>query len=198
MDCSDLIFEIVTWPGSNRIEYITNLLAMHGINYQINVGEDTLFGWDGHRECCLNVIRQKYHQPYIIIAEDDLIFTDAFSVEKLQKTIAHSTADVICTGTFTHYNVRKGMDGKIYTDSFSGTQLVVIFKSAYDLLLNHPHINDLFFEMMLSTCGLDIEITLPFISTQGGIFPSKISRIPNLQPFIKNAEAEIIEIVKKF
>lgn len=184
-----MIFNVVTYKDSTRIPYIEELLNNEEIEYKLYIGELSTFGWDAHKNTCIKVIEENYEQPYLIIAEDDLEFTEYFSKEILNHYIENSESSIICTGIFCEEGVLF-KKGKVFVSKFRGTQLIIIFKQAYDLILEKKEDNK-FFETILSEISIMKEVTFPFLTSQSSNFRSRISQHSLINKFIKETEKRI-------
>ena len=140
------------------------------IAYQFYEGSITALHYDGLYETAKRVIEDNKDSGYVIFAEDDLVLTDDFSVEKLEDFIRETEGlrmDVLATGCSTSYEEKfTEVTGLIEIAGFRGTQLVVVFQSCYECLLAAPSYNH--FEDTISKIQpkLKIGLTLPFFSKQ--------------------------------
>lgn len=184
-----MIFNIVSYKGSLRLPYIEKLLTQYKIKYNTYEGDLSTFGWDAHKDTCMKVIEENYESPYIIIAEDDLEFTESFSINKLKIVIESEKSNIICTGIFCEEGIRKEKD-TIFVDKFRGTQLIVIFKEVYDRILSKKY-EDKFFETILSELDISKSVTVPFLSSQNNEFTSRISQHRLIKKYIAEAEKRI-------
>lgn len=185
----DMIFNVATYVNSSRVEEVKKLLDSREIDYKIHFGVLSPFGWDEHKNTCMKIIEDNYNSPYTIIAEDDLELTSSFTIEKFKQIITEKNANIICTGIFCEEGVIS-KDGQVYIDRFRGTQLIVIFKEAYDLILNKKDENK-FFEVILSEITEKKLITIPFLSTQSDKYISRISQHKMIKRFITETENRI-------
>lgn len=184
-----MIFHVATYEGSSRIKYIEDLLEREEIRYKLHVGKVSFFGWDEHKNTCIKIIKENYNEPFIVIAEDDLEFTISFSKKVLEEYILQKKSHIICTGIFCEEGlIKKGND--VYVDSFRGTQLIIIFKEVYDLILDKYKENK-FFETILSEINIKKAVTFPFLSYQTDKFISKITQHKQIKNHILKTEKNI-------
>lgn len=186
-------FNVVSFEGSHRIPYIEGLLAEKTIEFKIYKGQKTAFGWDNHKDTCMQIIKNNINKPYVIICEDDCAFTVDFELEKFKKIIKDCEADILATGVFAFVNPKKINNELVSLDGFRGTQLVVIYKSAYEKILAKASEN-IFFESIISKLKLNIHCTLPFLS-MNGIMGSYLTKRP-IDLYMKKAEEELILLKK--
>lgn len=92
-----------------------------------------------------NTIRQivwesiEYQHEYILICEDDHLFTDAYSKELLQETISQAVglgADVLSGGVSWHEDAVEISDTLFWVKRFSGTQFIILFKKFFQAIVD--------------------------------------------------------------
>ncbi|MBB6274727.1 hypothetical protein HDF26_005209 [Pedobacter cryoconitis] len=175
-----MILNIATTNSSMSLQRHTGLFQMlksHAVPYRMYTTEVTPLKFDSLYNTAKKIIQDHIEDPYVIFAEDDLVLTEAFSIEKMETCIGQAVAlniDVLATGAFLSYEEVAVTDSMLKIGGFRGTQLIVIFKSAYQILLDSPTYNH--FEDTISKCQpkLQIGLTFPFLSKQREDVPSMI------------------------
>ncbi|KIO75937.1 hypothetical protein TH53_17910 [Pedobacter lusitanus] len=173
-------FNIATTNSSlsaDRLADLIPLLNQSVIPFRVYTGEITSLKYDGLYNVAKQIIRDHTDEPYVIFAEDDLVLTEFFSMEKLNTSInqaAELNLDILATGAWLSYEEIAVADGLLKIGGFRGTQLTVIFRPAYQILLDSPVYNH--FEDTISKCQpkLQIGLTFPFLSKQREDIPSMI------------------------
>lgn len=175
-----MILNIASTDSSLSINRLTDLLPLldkQNISYRVYSGDITPLRYDGLYLTAKKIIQDHIHDPYVIFAEDDLVLTDFFSPDLLNYNIDQAAAlglDVLATGAWLSYEEVSVTADLLKIGGFRGTQLIVIFKSAYQQLLAAPVYNH--FEDTISKCQpkLRIGLTFPFLSKQREDIPSMI------------------------
>lgn len=189
-------FNVATTPlelSKERQDVLKEKLDDWNIIYRFYEGEVTELHYDGLYKTAKAVIEDNKDSDFVVFAEDDLIFTDEFSIMKLESMIKEAGIlgmDVLATGCSSSYEERKtNVKGLIEISGFRGTQLVVLFKSCYDSLLDAPDYNH--FEDTISKMQpkLKIGLTLPFFSKQREDCPSIITTTNNNKWFTINEDS---------
>ncbi len=181
-----MIYNVMTYKGSNRVQYIDNVMKSLGVSYELHVGNNCKNTCViNHREQCLNVIRKNKDLPYVIIIEDDVLLTNVFDMLKLEEIINSYDRDVILTGVSSYNYHLHNLDG------FRGTQFVVIKQSAYDKVLSAK--NKGHFEDILSMTHLSKQITLPFFTKQTDQFESNMIDGLYPQKMFDNCEVRMLQ-----
>lgn len=106
---------------------------------------------------------------YIIICEDDHIFTPSFKPLILAKCINEGriiSADVIIGGASAVYSCCKVSENLIWMESFTGTQFVVVFSKFFDKILNAEFDQTDSADFKLASLTRSIYCTYPFFSVQ--------------------------------
>lgn len=184
-----MIFNVVTYENSNRIPHIEELLQDKEISYKLHKGSLSPFGWDAHKNTCMQIIEDNYNEPFLIIVEDDLELTEDFSKKKIIELVGDKKSNIICTGIFCEEGVTVE-DNIVYVEKFRGTQMIIVFKEIYDLILKQKNTNK-FFETILSNINLKKQITVPFLSLQSDKFISRISQHNFIKQDILKTEKRI-------
>lgn len=167
-----------------------------GISYQFYEGKVTELRYDDLYHTAKNIINDNLNEEYVIFAEDDLILIDKFSISNFYTIIQIAQSahmDVLATGCLESYGeIETNENRLIEISGFRGTQLVVIFKSCYECLLDAPSYNH--FEDTISKIQpkLKIGLTVPFYSKQREDCPSLITGTNNNRWFDIN-ERKILE-----
>lgn len=162
-----MTWNIITYEGSPRVDYITSVVEKLGVEYKFHVGKECYNqGALLHKNSCLEVIKNNMDKEYVIIVEDDLLLTEYFNLKQFKEVVGQFDSDVLLTG-ITAYDVRKNT-----LDKFRGTQLVVIFKQAYERILEND--GNMHFEDILSKSMFSKKITVPFVSKQTDLFGSNL------------------------
>ncbi|MGY0039172.1 hypothetical protein [Pedobacter sp. NJ-S-72] len=85
-----MVFNIATTNSSLSLERqadLVRLLNTHSIPYRLYTGEITPLKYDGLYNTAKQIIQDHIEEPYVIFAEDDLVLTEAFSIENLENYI---------------------------------------------------------------------------------------------------------------
>jgi hypothetical protein len=157
---------------------VAGLMDSYDIPYTLYKGELTPLHYDGLYETAKRIIRDNYDKGYVIFAEDDLILTEHFSIPVFEEYIKKAkdvNTDVLVTGCLNYYSPGKtAYDGLIEIGGFRGTQLVVVYQQAYDMLLEYPTYNHFEDTISMGEPRLKKVVTFPFLSKQRTDIPSFI------------------------
>lgn len=175
-----MIFNIATTDSSLSLQRRADLIPLlnaQGMVYKFYPGAITALKYDGLYLTAKEIIRAHINDNYVIFAEDDLVLTNEFSPAYLKTCIDQASIlklDVLATGAWLSYEEVPVAENLLKIGGFRGTQLTVIFKSAYQALLDAPVYNH--FEDTISKYQpkLQIGLTFPFLSKQREDIPSMI------------------------
>jgi GR25 family glycosyltransferase involved in LPS biosynthesis len=106
---------------------------------------------------------------YILICEDDHLFTAKYTKECLFKNIRlaeNNGADILLGGVSWLDNAVQISQDLFWVDKFSGLQFTVIFKRFYDVILNAEFNNNDVADHKIATLTDKKFVIYPFISTQ--------------------------------
>lgn len=181
---------VITTKDSKR--KITNFLPITKIVYAVEDKQPHISLY----KTVLKILKENQNE-IIMISEDDVLFTENFSMQKLENIIEkykHSF-DTILTGaliSFFEYQVREVFDEGISLKDFKGTQNVVYMPSCYQKLKDKPkgHI-DINLSMYCNNFCV-----FPFMSYQKSDEFSKISRFSDMENRFKGTEYYIKENLK--
>jgi len=168
-----MIFNITTTNhdlSKNRLKLLIPVLDTYNINYKLYYGKITKKHIDSLNDVIKQIIKDNFEEDYIILSEDDVVFTEEFSVEKLNYFINKSielNLGVLSSGSwYSHGEELTEVDNLLFAKAFRGSQLIVLFKSSYDILLKSWNGN--YFEDTISCIQpkLKIGLTYPFLTIQ--------------------------------
>ncbi|NII83145.1 glycosyl transferase [Pedobacter sp. SG908] len=112
---------------------------------------------------------QKREEEFVIICEDDHIFTDQFRTDQF-KTIVQKCksleVDVLLGGVSWSRGVIRSTADLYWVDRFNGTQFMIIYKDFFKKFLAMPIDPDLTVDFAISNVTNHIMVTYPFISIQ--------------------------------
>ena len=117
----------------------------------------------------INIAKQN-KLKYILICEDDHLFTKEYNVGKLNMQIqfvAKKKGDILLGGvSWFDYSVRIN-DGLHWLNEFTGTQFLIVFDNFYDKILNYNFQGGIeTIDSMFSKLSDNIFVTFPIISVQ--------------------------------
>jgi hypothetical protein len=111
----------------------------------------------------------KRGDEFVLICEDDHIFTEHFDIEDFKDKITESKsigADVLLGGLSWSRGVIHSVDNLYWVDSFNGTQFMIIFRRFFQKFLAIPIEKDITVDMAISNATNHIMVMYPFISIQ--------------------------------
>lgn len=95
-------FHVLSYDGSPRLQTIQKRLSDAQISdYRIYEGKVTLYRYDGLFETIKQVVRDNYDQPFTILLEDDILFSENYCSLRLESVIGQGKelgADIILGG----------------------------------------------------------------------------------------------------
>jgi hypothetical protein len=195
------IISTATKMGEKRLSTLLPILSCLDVDYDIIYNNVTEIGYDALTARVKLLVKQNYDNDFFIFGEDDLILTEFFSVEILYGFINEcliQKAGALFTGTHHAYGVKKtNIKGLVRLNGGRGSQLVVVFKAMYDLILNVDNKNHI--DSVLSAFGIyfDLYLTLPFLSKQEPDGDSLINKSNNKKvgELFNYSERELIKLV---
>lgn len=124
------------------------------------------------------IIEENRHEPYILICEDDHVFTPDFNFEKFQKSISEAdklNADVVLGGVsaFTHPVFATG--NLCWVGLFNATQFTVLFQRFYDALLTTKFRHRDCIDYKISALSRRKLVCYPFVSVQKNFVYSDVT-----------------------
>ncbi len=123
--------------------------------------------WNTIRHIVAQALNQEHE--YILICEDDHLFTEAYSKETLQRAISEAiavNADVLSGGVSWHGDAVEISDTLFWVKKFSGTQFVILFKKFFQSVLDAGFTPAETADSKMSDCSNHIYFIHPFISVQ--------------------------------
>ncbi|MFC1226224.1 hypothetical protein ACFE6N_20645 [Pedobacter sp. BG31] len=106
---------------------------------------------------------------YVLICEDDHIFTSHFNIKDLMNNIAKGKLlgiDVLLGGVSWSRGILRSTDNLYWIDNFNGTQFMIIYRVFFKKFLEMPIRKDLTVDMAISNATNHIMVIYPFISIQ--------------------------------
>ncbi|WP_346318544.1 hypothetical protein [Chitinophaga sp. YIM B06452] len=123
--------------------------------------------WNTIQHILRDLTRKEYE--YVLICEDDHVFTEHYSRETLFESIAaarEEEADILCGGVSWVSNIAEMKHGIFWVEKFSGLQFCVIFRKFFDRLLGATFPPGGAADYMISDLSDKKFFTFPFISIQ--------------------------------
>lgn len=123
--------------------------------------------WNTMRDIVAQGVDQQHE--YILICEDDHLFTEAYSKEALQGAILEAiaiNADVLSGGVSWHGDAVAVSDTLFWISRFSGTQFVILFKKFFQRMLDANFTPTDTADTKIADCSNHIYCIHPFISVQ--------------------------------
>lgn len=164
------IASVNTEQGNYRKSLTSVLLKSYKINYKFYDGEITKDRFDGLYLTAKQIMTDYIDEEFVIFAEDDLILTDEFSIERFISFISAGQEmglDCLITGSSMGGGYSESATaGLVKLLAFRGTQLIVIYKKAYDRLLKAPVYNHFEDTISYAEPALNLAITVPYLSKQ--------------------------------
>lgn len=108
-------------------------------------------------------------EDYILICEDDHLFTDEYNKEVLFDCIREAKkrgADVLLGGVSSVHSMFRVSTSLIWVEGFTGTQFTIIFKPIYNLILAAEFLEGDSADFKLASLSSHIFLIFPFISIQ--------------------------------
>lgn len=112
---------------------------------------------------------KRLRQKYILICEDDHVFTNAYSLKKLEYLVYQANKknlDVVLGGVSWFQTALQIEGGLFWLDTFNGCQFTIIFDSLYDEILNADFNTEDNADLKLAKLSQKIAVSFPFISIQ--------------------------------
>ncbi|MCT3806333.1 hypothetical protein HZQ57_14040 [Elizabethkingia anophelis] len=138
------------------------------IYQKVNLGKKSNVAlWNNIKRCIKEAKSNKYE--FIIICEDDHIFTKHYDWNFLINNINKSKllkADLLSGGVSWFKHAIQIEENLFWIDKFNGCQFLVIFKDAYDKILNTTFLDSDFADYKLSEILDRKFLIFPFISSQ--------------------------------
>ncbi|MFT4092476.1 MAG: hypothetical protein QM640_02465 [Niabella sp.] len=106
---------------------------------------------------------------FIVICEDDHVFTPEYSFEKLQTAIEEAkrlNVDIVLGGVSWLRSMFPVCQHLCWVEEFTGTQFVIVFKHFYDVLLNFAFFDDDTADKAMGALTKRKAFIYPFISGQ--------------------------------
>lgn len=108
-------------------------------------------------------------EPYVLICEDDIKFTENYNKELLQLNILQAIdleADILLGGVSWYTGVIPICENLMWTHYFNGTQFFIIFRKFYDKILNTNYYTNDVADIKLSSISSNKFCIHPFIAIQ--------------------------------
>lgn len=112
---------------------------------------------------------KKEASPYFILCEDDHTFTNAYSVELLEKCILCADslqADILSGGVSWFSSAIKTSENLFWIERFTGMQFTIIYNRFYEQLLEMPYNDLVVTDLHISEITLKKWMIYPYISVQ--------------------------------
>lgn len=109
------------------------------------------------------------NEPYILICEDDHIFTPAYNANKFQTYINNmekKKADIILGGISWFHGAIPIDEDLFWIHYFNGTQFYVVFRKFYDRILKTKYYKNEVADLKISSLSINKFCIHPFISIQ--------------------------------
>lgn len=166
------VFAINLKSRTDRLKNINSVFLNHG-SFQLEIVraiEDSN-GAYGLWKTIYTIIddADKRGDEFVLICEDDHIFTQHFDIENFKNKITESKsigADVLLGGVSWSKGVIRSVDNLYWVDSFNGTQFMIIFRGFFQKFLAMPIEKDISVDMAISNATNHIMVISPFISIQ--------------------------------
>lgn len=164
-----MTFNILSVPSSKRIPALVDRLQAAGIrNYAIYKGRETPRRFDNLFQTIQQIVEEHRQDPYIILLEDDILFTQHFSLGKLKKIVEQGKAlqaDIILGGIKEGSRIQKASEDLLQVHNYRGSQLMLLYPSIYSLVLDTKV--DQEFEILCSYHpSIRKFVTFPFLAYQ--------------------------------
>lgn len=164
------VASVDTAQGNYRKSLTSVLLSSYDINHTFYDGEVTKDRFDALYLTAKKIINDHADDEFVIFAEDDLVLTNEFTLEKFASFInigREMELDCLITGSSQGGGYSEtATDNLVKVLSFRGTQLVVVYKRAYDRLLKAPVYNHFENTISYTEPSLNLAITVPYLSKQ--------------------------------
>lgn len=162
-------FNILTIPESPRIQSLLLRLRQSEIGrYELFYGTKTRLRYDDLFKNIKTIIAQNYDSPYALLLEDDVLFSNSFSLSHLEDIIKESVflnADMVLGGIKDGSRIHKVSDNILSLHNYSGSHFQIIFKKFYDLILK-AHIDQEFELFCSHNAQINKFVTFPFLAYQ--------------------------------
>lgn len=115
------------------------------------------------------IIRDNFQDDYIVICEDDHLFTEEYTLANLKESIQYSLkmeADILCGGVSWVQTIFSLSNSLYWVDKFTGTQFIIIFKQLYPKILNSKFKEHDTADLKLCSLAKNKFVIFPFISIQ--------------------------------
>ncbi|MBS0028140.1 hypothetical protein [Chitinophaga hostae] len=123
--------------------------------------------WNTIKVIVTQALEQEH--DYILICEDDHLFTAAYSKETLQLAISEAIsfdADILSGGVSWHGDGVAISDTLFWVKKFSGTQFIIVFKKFFQPILNAAFTPADTADTKITDCSDRVYFIHPFISVQ--------------------------------
>lgn len=177
-------------------------LAKYKFNCSFYINDRTIKGTDSAFKGIKQVFTTNYGDDYLLFAEDDLILQPNFSTEKLEKNIKiglENNYDFISTGSWETFGEKLDPTGLVNAHRIRGTQLMIIYKSAFDKILEADDCN--YFDNFISFVrpAFKIGLIVPFLSRQRTDIPSMLANQKESSHNLRfiSEEARLIDYLNK-
>lgn len=193
------IASVDTEQGNYRKSLTSVLLSSYDIKYEFYDGEVTKDRFDGLYLTAKQIMTDHIDDEFVIFAEDDLVLTSEFAIEKFAsfiKTGQEMELDCLITGS-SHGGGYSGttVSNLVKVLAFRGTQLIIVYKKAYDRLLKAPVYNHFENTISYTEPSLNLAITVPYLSKQRKDIESMI--VAGNRNHMFDTEEEKIMLLKK-
>lgn len=111
----------------------------------------------------------KRRDKFVIICEDDHIFTQYFDMEGFKNRIAECKSigvDVLLGGVSWFEGAFRSTDNLYWVDRFNGTQFMIVFREFFQKFLTMPIEKYISVDMAISYATSHLMVIYPFISIQ--------------------------------
>lgn len=135
---------------------------------------------------------------YVVICEDDHVFTSHYSVGRLREAIAAASkhrADILLGGVSWLNTCIPADDNIFWVEKFSGLQFAVFFKGIYHKILNSSFGVGDAADYKISSISDQIYFMFPFISTQKSFGYSDVTLKNNLEDRVEKLFLDAAERV---
>lgn len=157
-------------------------------------------GATGLWESIISIVKKAKEGPadYILICEDDHVFTNAYSKKGLFEAIETSkkfNADILLGGVSAIYSVIDIGENVVWAEGFTGMQFSIIFRQFFDTLLSLDLKYTPPVDIAISSISNNIFVINPFISIQREFGYSDVTAQNDSQPglvdklFVNSAHA---------
>lgn len=165
----------------NKSEF--NLTIVEAIEHQ----NGAIGLWQTFRKILKNA--KQLNEEFIIICEDDHLFTSHYNKEILLKAVEESKrkgADVLLGGVSWFDSVLQIDKGLFWTNRFNATQFTIIYKWFYDKLLEADFTEYDTADIKISSLTDSVMVMYPFISIQKEFGYSDVTSKNGEEGYVEN------------